>query len=100
MISEPSDRPMFIKPIVETRQLFQPSVNFFEPIRMLTVVSSSLMPRKIEPENSRSVTTSSPYSSQSLQSVAASPRRRVRYHRELRAGLELKFRPIRYQRAC
>jgi len=39
--------------MVETRQLFHPSVNFFEPIKTLTVVSSSLMQRNSEPEKSR-----------------------------------------------
>ena len=37
-----------------TRQLFQPSVNFFEPISRLTVECGSLISWKSEPENSRS----------------------------------------------
>ena len=57
MISEPSVRPMFIRPIVLTRQLLQPSVNFLEPIRTLIVESPSLIPWNSEPENSCSSTT-------------------------------------------
>jgi len=37
MICDPSVLPTFIRPIVLTRQLFQPSVNFFDPINTLTV---------------------------------------------------------------
>ena len=54
MICEPSVWPTFIRPIVLTRQLFQPSVNFFEPISRLTVDCGLLISWKSEPENSRS----------------------------------------------
>jgi hypothetical protein len=37
MICEPSVAPTFMSPIVLTRQLFQPSVNFFEPMSRFTV---------------------------------------------------------------
>ena len=66
MICEPSVWPTFISPIVLTRQLFQPSVNFFEPIRRLTVECGLLISWKSEPENSRSVTVSSFHSSHNL----------------------------------
>ena len=54
MICEPSVWPTFIRPIVLTRQLFQPSVNFFEPISRLTVDCGVLIPWNSDPENSRS----------------------------------------------
>ena len=54
MICEPSALPTFIRPIVLTRQLFQPSVNFLEPISRLTVECGLLISWKSEPENSRS----------------------------------------------
>ena len=57
MISDPSDLPTFIRPIVLTRQLFQPSVNFFEPISTLIVESLALRLAKSDPEKSMSSTT-------------------------------------------
>ena len=54
MICAPSLLPTFIRPIVLTRQLFQPSVNFFEPISRLTVECGLLISWKSEPANSRS----------------------------------------------
>ena len=54
MICEPSLWPTFIRPIVLTRQLLQPSVNFFEPISRLTVECGLLISWKSEPANSRS----------------------------------------------
>ena len=44
MICEPSLLPIFIKPILDTRQEFHPSMNFLEPIRMLIVELVSEMP--------------------------------------------------------
>ena len=66
MICEPSVWPTFIRPIVLTRQLFQPSVNFFEPISRLTVECGLLISWKSEPANSRSPVVQAACSSHSL----------------------------------
>ena len=46
MICEPSLLPMLSNPILDTRQEFQPSMNFRDPASISTVVSGSLMPFK------------------------------------------------------
>ena len=65
IICEPSVLPTFIRPIVLTRQLFQPSVNFFDPMSTLTVECGLLISWKSEPENSRSPVCN-PFSSHKL----------------------------------
>lgn len=47
MISEPSDFPTFMSPIVLTRQDDQPSVNFLAPMRTLIEESPVLIARNI-----------------------------------------------------
>ena len=39
---------MLSNPMFDTRQEFQPSMNFFAPINISTLVSGSLMPSKSE----------------------------------------------------
>src|SRR5690625_2950469 len=72
MICEPSLFPTFIKPIEETRQDDQPSVNFFEPINRLIGESSSLIFLNKELEKSRSPPRT-PLSTARLYSLLSSP---------------------------
>ncbi len=73
MICEPSVWPTFISPIVLTRQLFQPSVNFFEPISRLTVDCWRVDPMEQRAGELAVVGLQSLQPSQSFTSFASSP---------------------------
>ena len=70
---EPSPLAKFINPIVDTRQLFHPSVNFREPISILTFDSLSLMLLNSEVETNSSLLLTIPFASQALIRLAVSP---------------------------
>ena len=72
MICAPSPRPTFISPMVPTRQLFHPSVNFREPMSTWTVERGAARSWKSEPANSRSATWN-PSRSQSFTRFVSSP---------------------------
>src|SRR5688500_10313651 len=72
MICEPSPLPTCINPIVLTRQLLQPSLNFLEPIRTLIAEPGLLICSNSEPLNSFR-DTSKPLSSHFLHSLVAFP---------------------------
>ena len=72
MICDPSPRPMFISPIVLTRQLLHPSLNLRDPIRMFTQLSRVFSLVNSEGPNSRSAVTN-PLAAHSFSSSASSP---------------------------
>ena len=73
MAWEPSPFAKLMRPMVETRQLFQPSVNFREPISTFTLDSFLLMPRNRDSEANSSVLVTIPLASQSLIRPEVSP---------------------------